>query len=243
MNQPPVLSYGHPIVKTAIAARHQVGEQLHPLDPATIRDISGDVLGPDGRLQILPAAYWASTSREERALFGRLHGIYTFPTDELVDRLVELIAGRTAIEIGAGHGVLAQALDIPATDSMQQVKGPAADLYVPGKLGPPAPYGPNLIDMHASRAVRQYRPQVVIGSWITGKSRPDMPGNDDGVDELDILAHCETNILIGHTAIHHGSALWTKPHTIEHPDYLFSRAMAEGRDFLGVWRGWDRRRP
>jgi hypothetical protein len=207
------------------------------VDTATVRDISGDVLYPSGRQRIMPASYWAGTTRVERALFGRNHGVYLLPTIELVDRLTELIGDRTAIEVGAGDGVLAQALGIPATDSMQHAKPPWRDQYVPARLGPPVPYGPNVIDMDAATAVRVFQPQVVIGCYVTWKDRPGGAGNEAGVDELDVLAHCDTYVFVGHDHVHRNSALWSQPHTIEYPPYVYSRAVAEGRHFIGVWPG------
>lgn len=79
------------------------------LDPSQIRDISPLVLGDDGRMRVLPAEFWIGTTQAERILFGHLNGIYSFPTVELVEHLKALIGDRSAIEIGAGHGVLAQA--------------------------------------------------------------------------------------------------------------------------------------
>src|ERR1700755_3023421 len=76
------------------------------LDPERIRDITDDVM-VDGRMQVLPAAYWATTTMPERALFGHRHGIYLFPTVELVEYLKQRIALRAAIEVGSGNGVLA----------------------------------------------------------------------------------------------------------------------------------------
>src|SRR5437870_13008299 len=46
------------------------------LDPSKIRDISPEALDGDGRLKVLPAAYWAGTTPDERALFGVNHGLY-----------------------------------------------------------------------------------------------------------------------------------------------------------------------
>lgn len=91
----------------------------YALDART-RDISADVLDGSGRLRILPAAYWATTTPPERGLFCVRHGVYCLVTEELVAYLREAIAGRSAIEIGAGNGVLAEALGIPATDNFMQ---------------------------------------------------------------------------------------------------------------------------
>ena len=120
------------------------------LDPGTIRDLAPEALDSSGRLRVLPAAFWAQTTRDERALFGHRHGLYGFPTVELVEHLRELIGGRAAIEIGSGHGVLADALGIPATDSRQQEREPYRSAILAAGQ-PTVPYGPNVIDCHAMK--------------------------------------------------------------------------------------------
>lgn len=208
-------------------------------DPSGIRDISPDVLDVDGRLRVLPAAYWATTTIDERALFGHRHGIYGFPTTELVDHLQTIIGGRQAIEIGAGNGVLAEALGITATDSRQQEKAPYRQMYARMRQ-PTVRYGPNVVDCHARRAVRRYQPQVVIGCWVPWKydpTRHPASGNEDGVDEEDILRHCQLYVNIGHELVHAGSQLWDLPHHVQYPPFVYSRTRSTARDYIGVWPG------
>lgn len=211
------------------------------LDPTATRDITGDVFEA-GRLRVLPAAYWATTTAEERALLGHRHGLYSFPTVEFVDHLRDLIGGRPAIEIGAGHGVLAEALGIPATDSRQQEKEPWRSTY--RRLGqPPVRYGANVVECHASRAVRRYKPDVVIGCWVTHRydpARHTAGGNEAGVDEPDILRHCAVYVLVGNEHVHAGKSIWDRAHTIEYPPWLYSRAVNGTREFIAVWRGLKR---
>lgn len=213
----------------------------YTIDPAT-RDISAEVLDADGRIRVLPAAYWADTSANERAMFGNRHGIYSFPTVELVDYLRQLIGERSAIEIAAGHGVLAQALGIPATDSRQQEKDYWRNIILAAGITP-VPYGPNVIEVHASRAVRDFEPQVVVACYVChryDRNQHDAGGNMAGVDERDVLANCHTYVMVGHEHVHRNSALWALPHTIEYPPFVYSRARHPGRDFIAVWQRRDR---
>lgn len=209
------------------------------LDPSKIRDISGDVLSPQGRLRIRAAEYWKSTTQEERAVFGTRHGIYSFPTVELLQYLYRFIGGRRAIEIGAGNGTLAANLGIPATDSRQQEEPKYRRVYK--ALGQAiVPYGPNIIKMDAHQAVRHYRPEVVIACWVTHKwdpARPEREGNEVGVDEVDVLNNCGTYVFIGNKHVHRDSALWELPHTIEYPPWLYSRKVNDSPDFIGIWEG------
>lgn len=216
--------------------------QSFVLDPAGIRDLGPQALDGDGRLRVLPAAFWAGTTAQERALFGHRHGLYSFPTVELVAWLRELIGERSAIEIGAGHGVLARELGIPATDNRMQEREPYRSVYAAGGWAA-APYGPNVVDCHASRAVRLYRPQVVVGCWVTWKydpARHAAGGNEIGVDEADVLAHCESYVLVGNEQVHAGSAILGRAHRSEYPPFVYSRALNGSRDFVKVWPG---RRP
>lgn len=209
------------------------------LDTNKIRDIAPEVLNKSGRLRVLPASYWKSTTLEERALFGHRHGYYSFPTVELVEKLTEIIAGRVAIEIGAGSGVLAHALGIAGTDSHQHDE-PNVKMWYLLHGQPTIRYGPDVLKLDAAAAVRRFKPDVVIGCWITHKwddARPHLEGNAWGIDQLDVLAHCDQYVKIGSENTHKMDPLWEVPHQIEYPDYLFSRAHTRGRDWLATWQG------
>ena len=207
------------------------------LNPSGVRDIAPEVLDSDGRLRVLPAEYWATTTSEERALFGHYHGLYSFPTVELVEYLKELIGDRSAIEIGAGHGVLAEALGIRATDSRQQEQQKYREHY--RRVNQPiVAYGPNIVECDGNRAVRKYKPQVVIGCWITHKYDPRRHaagGNEAGVKEEEIVAGCDSYVVIGNEQVHASKSIWKLPHTIEHPDWLYSRAHNGTPEFIAVW--------
>jgi len=150
-----------------------------------------------------------------------------------------MIGDRSAIEIGAGHGVLAEALDIPATDSRQQDDPKYRRVYL-GSGQPPVHYGDNIIKMDAAEAVRHYRPDVVIAQWVTHRWRPDRHhagGNEVGVDEEDILEHCSAYIFIGNRRVHKDKGIWTRPHSISEPSFVFSRSVNGSPDFIAVWPG------
>ena len=206
--------------------------------PHGTRDITPEVMVA-GRLQILDAAYWARTTPNERARFGMQHGIYNFPTAELVEHLRELIGDQAAIEVGAGNGVLAEALGIQATDSMQQ-ENPQYRNYARALGQAPVRYGPNVIECDAVRAVRRFKPDVVLACWLTHKyrqSRPLAGGNAKGAVEEDIIAGCRRYIFVGNEAVHKHKSIWSLPHTIEYPDFVYSRAVNGSRDFIAIWPG------
>lgn len=216
---------------------HNMG--IAVLDTRNTRDISPDVLAPDGTLRVMPASYFRDTTVVERAMFGQRAGVYGFLTEELVDWLRERIAGRSAVEIGAGHGQLAAALGIPATDSKMQDDPRVAAFYAAAGQ-PTVRYGANVQKLDAKEAVRKLRPQVVVASWVTHLYRPARHaagGNMFGVNEEDILARCEEYIFIGNTQVHAGKSIWNQPHEILHPDWLYSRAHNGTPEFIAVWRG------
>jgi hypothetical protein len=211
----------------------------HALDPSKIRDISPDVLDDQGQMRVLPAAYWASTTPSERALFAHYQGIYSFPTTELVEYLHELIDGRKAIEIGAGHGILAKALDIPATDNRMQAKARYRRIYE--QTGQPTvKYGRHVVELDAAAAVRRYQPDLVIGCWVTQKYDPARHwagGNEIGIDEEDVIANVEQYVVIGNDQVHDSKSIWNLPHTRRYLPFVYSRAANGSRDFLAIWPG------
>lgn len=217
-------------------------DDVHAIHPDQVRDLAPDVLDEQGRLRLLPAEYWAATTWQERALFGHRHGIYGLPTIELVEHLRAIIGDRRAIEIGAGHGGLADALGIPATDSRQQEDPRYRRMVIhEGHGQQPVRYGDNVETYEASAAVAHYRPDVVIACWVTHRyerARPWAGGNEAGPDEGHIIDNCAEYVLIGHQRVHRHKRIWDRPHTIECPPYVFSRAGAgAGRDFIATWPG------
>jgi hypothetical protein len=211
------------------------------VNPAEIRDISSQMLDENGRLRVVPASVLAATTPQERVLFGLRNGLYSFPTEELCSFLREKIAGRPAIEIGAGHGVLAAALGIPATDSRQQEE-PAIKAHY-ARLGQAVvPYGSNVEALPAAKAVAKHRPAVVIACWVTHRYNParhDAGGNQDGVDEAAIITACDEYIVIGNERVHQHKPIWSLPHELHRPSWLFSRAVNGSPDFIAIWRKAD----
>lgn len=201
------------------------------------RDLAPDVLTPDGQLKVMPAEYWRATTLDERVLFATVYGYYSFPTVELVQYVSSLIDGRTAIEIGAGHGGFAKALGIPATDNRMQTH-PAFRLYYALHGQPTVRYGRNVIECSGNQAVRQFRPQVAVACWVTHRFDPNEPereGNPVGLDEGDIIANVQSYIFVGNEEVHRNKPIWNLRHRIEYPPFLFSRATTAARDFVAVW--------
>ena len=77
-------------------------------------------------------------------LWCHLNARYGLPTVELVAWLHQFIAGRQAIEIGAGHGDLGRQLGIPTTDSRIQERPDVAAFY--RSIGQPVIQYPSWIE-------------------------------------------------------------------------------------------------
>lgn len=170
-----------------------------PLDEAGLLDASG-VLLPQ------PSSFWEGLTVAQRAKFGHEKGIYSFPTTEGVSFIQRIIAGREkdALEIGAGNGCWGKALGIRSTDSYLQRRPDIAARYAALRQ-PAASYGAHVEKLEAIKAVRKYRPKIVVASWVTQKFRADrfcIRGNADGVDELRLLELVDEYVLIGNTAQH-----------------------------------------
>jgi hypothetical protein len=144
------------------------------LNPTRVRDISDLVLDARGCVRILPAHKLAATTPQERLLCGVRHGLYGFPTLELVDFLRARIAGRTAIEIGAGHGVLSQALGIPATDNRQQ-EDEAIQAHYRALGQPTVPYGDHVEKLDAAAALANIGPRSSSPVGSRTGSKPTEP--------------------------------------------------------------------
>lgn len=210
----------------------------YPTDATNVRDISSLLLDSHGQLRVVPARTLEATTAQERFAFGVRHGLYSFPTEELCAFLQARIQGRTAIEIGSGHGALASALSIPATDNRQQEE-PAVKAHYRHIGQPTVPYGEHVEKLDAVAAMQKYRPSVVIACWVThlfDQDRPDAEGSMFGVDEASLIASCDEYIFIGNEQVHAKKPIWMIPHEKLTPSWVYSRAINGSRDFVAIWR-------
>ncbi len=189
----------------------------------------------------MPASFYAATTGVERAVFGVRNGIYGLPTEELVSFVRRVIGGRSAIEIGAGHGGFARALGIRATDSHLQSDPLIAAQYA--ALGQAViRYGEDVDEIDAHAAVAMHRPKVVVASWVTHRFDPREPwreGNAFGVDEAAIVAACETYVFVGNARVHAAKPIWSLPHRRFEPGWVYSRTIDATPDLIAVWGPGD----
>ena len=175
------------------------------LFPDKLKDLSGELLGDNGRLKLLHYIEYEKFNWDDLRLFCHEHARYGLPTVELIDFIKSIINGRSAIEIGAGHGDLGHHLGIHMTDSKQQFEPKVRKHYE--AMGQPIIQYPDDVEkIDALDAVKKYKPQVVVASWVTPYSPCEVKYNSNpwGVKEDEILPLIETYILIGNLDIHSG---------------------------------------
>lgn len=131
------------------------------LDPTRIRDLRPEALGETGHVRILPTSYWAGCTTDERAVFALRTAAYLLPTEELVAWLQAATEGRQALEIGAGNGVLAQAVGIRATDNWMQA-APEIQAHYKMMRQPVVDYGAHVEKLSAEEALETHKPEVVV---------------------------------------------------------------------------------
>lgn len=186
-----------------------------------LTEISSGIVKP------LPAAVVAKFSWEKLRLFMHKYGLYTMPTVELIDYLSGLIRGKRAIEIGAGMGVIGRSLGIPITDNKMQ-NWPQIKAHYDLFRQPTIQYPDDVEELDAMDAVKKYKPDIVLGSYITHKWRPGMQvGNQYGVDTLELIRRAPEYYMIGNLETHrHDPAMQYLDGTERH-DFLYTRGSKE----------------
>jgi hypothetical protein len=211
-----------------------------PLDQNHVIALNREMMVEDGIPKIMPSRFYAQMDPRARIAISRGQGLYSLPTVELVDFLRTYIAGRSALEIGAGNGALASALGIRATDSCQQEED-WIRLYAALALTAPVKYGRNVEKIDAHGAVFCYRPRVVVACWVTHRRMDPEDttpgaGNHQGVIEEEIVANCDEYIFVGNLKVHENKPIMKLPHKKFSPPWLWSRTVSDAPNFIGFWK-------
>jgi hypothetical protein len=197
------------------------------------------LLGADGLIKLLSAADYDRFDRDGLRLWCHLNARYGLPTIELITWLRDYIGDRSAIEIGSGSGDLAHHLGIQATDSKIQTDPIAAAFYRIAQQ-PVIQYPEWVEKLDALDAVKKYKPQVVVASWVThwiDPTQPPPPGGGCmfGVKEDRLLVTGVTYVFIGNLLVHQHKPIMRLPHrTLEVP-FLRSRANFPSEDRILIW--------
>lgn len=165
---------------------------------------------------------------------------YGLPTIETIDWLRQRIAGRSVIEIGAGAGDLCHHLGICGTDSKVQRNNALAIEFYERTHQPRIRYPGWVKEIDAVDAVRHYKPEVVVASWVTHWVDPSRPPPNDagcmfGVREDQILdLGCEY-IMIGNLAVHQHKPILALPHEELILPFIRSRSARPELDRVFIW--------
>lgn len=206
---------------------------LHDQNITGLEELSGAVIG---LIKPIPTSEANKFSPEQIRLFLHKYGLYTLPTVELIEYLSAEIKGRPAIEIGAGLGVIGRALGIPTTDNKMQ-SWPEIKAHYDLLRQPTIQYPRDIVELDAHAAVKKYRPQVVIGSYITHKWRPGMSsGNQFGVDTVKLIRSVNEYMMIGSMDIHlKNDPAMAYLDRIEQHDFLITRSDRD-RSVIFRWK-------
>jgi hypothetical protein len=186
-------------------------------------------------LIIKPHSYFKDYSRSAIRYFLHLNGIYCLPTQELIDFLKHEIGENSAIEIGAGVGAIGKALNIPTTDSRLQERDDIKFTYAM-MMQPVIKYPDHVEKLEAVEAVNKYKPQVVLGAYITNKWIEEKKiGNFWGVDEPLLLKKIKQYIHIGDLSTHSYKPLMQVRH-VTYSKYHVPWLIIRGQNpFIGIW--------
>jgi len=191
----------------------------------------------DGKLQVLDASEWNQFEQEQISIFCVKNAFYGLPTTEMIAWLKDRIGKRSAIEIGAGNGVLGRALEITMTDSFIQ-DSPEVRAHYQSLKQPTIQYGSDVEKLDYKDAIVKYKPDVVIGQWVTQLWKDhsdDGSGSIHGLDEEWILENVPTYIHIGNENTHGRKRILKRPHEKLHFNWLFSRSMQADKCVIYVW--------
>lgn len=194
------------------------------------------LLDNEGNLQVVEYKQLKPFTQEQISQFCVKHGVYQIVTRELVDFLKGFIGSAEAIEIGAGNGCLGLALGIPTTDNRMQEWPDIITLYNSLRQAP-VRYGRWVEPLDALTAVLKYKPDVVIGAWITHRWKPHLPnGNIHGVDELQFRGKIKNYIMIGHERVHKDKEIFGvfRCTTLKF-DWLVSRSLDKDKNRIYIF--------
>lgn len=188
----------------------------------------------DGLLQVKPFDYFKNIPENDIKLFMVEHGIYVMPTQELIEWLMDNIIG-SAIEIGAGVGSIGRALGIPITDNKMQ-QWPMIKMMYEMMHQKPIEYPEDVEELDYADAVIKYRPETVIGGFITHKWLPGMDqGNEHGVREEFLLNNTKRYIMIGNRITHAAKPILKRDHLELYFPWLVTRGMDQSQNRIFVW--------
>jgi len=163
--------------------RNENGQACSIIEPELVNhdralEITNSLIGSDGRIYPVPHSYIKDDTLDTLNLVMQALGLYTFPTLELCEWLESQIDDNpeyephSAIEICAGTGWIGRQLRIPITD-VKNMENPEVQKVMLDSMSIPTIYANDVETLEASDAVNKYKPDIVIGSYVTSKQLVD----------------------------------------------------------------------
>lgn len=214
--------------------------QAYVLQDEDVSYIDKLLLDSNGMLHPVKAEELTALPPVHLMIWGNKNGVYTYPTIELIDWLKAKIAGRSAIEICSGTGVMGRAIGILSTDSYVQTTPEMIAYYEAMNQKPIFP-APDVKKYEANEAVDILKPEVVVGCYVTqkylpGDEGPPMIGSSwYGVDELAMLPKIKTYINVGNYSTHKDKRIRKLPHTVYQFPWLITRSGKPDQNEIVVW--------
>lgn len=195
------------------------------------------VLDEEGHIRKLPASEWAKFPWDDVRTFMHEYPVYVLPTTELLDVLEDLTCDYKTIEIGAGSGSIGRLLGIKMTDSYLQQDNEAVRHYYESLGQPVIKYPPDVIKADALTAYRGFKPECILGCYITHLWKPKIgSGNMFGVDFGRLLPLLKRLILVGNKRTHAANPIMTIDHMeISLAGGLITRSDDRDLDRIFVW--------
>ena len=151
-------------------------------------------------MRLYPAEYYKQFTREEILNFAWKHGIYQFPTQELIDFLKSEIDPPKTIEIAAGGGHVGKHLPgVILTDNKLQEEAWVRDFYRAAGQHP-IKYPSWMVKLDAEQAIEIYRPETVLGCWTVEAGTS---ASGKGINEISVASKVKKYIIVGNNYLHH----------------------------------------
>ena len=201
---------------------------------SAVREI---VLDEKGHIRKLTADEWLCFPWDEIRLFMHEYPVYVLPTTELLDALGELIEGYRTIEIGAGSGSVGRLLGIKMTDSCVQRDNKEVRSYYELARQPVIKYPLDVIKADALTAYRRFKPECILGCYVTHLFRKGMiDGSVYGVDFERLLPLVKRLILVGNKRTHQSNPIMALRHReIDLGGKLLTRSADSTLNRIFVW--------
>lgn len=202
--------------------------------------LDATVFDAQGRMRLLSADFWNRLDPLTLRTWANLHGRYVIPTMELVDWLMDHIAGRTCVEIGAGFGDVGRYVSAHMTDSAMQQR-PEMLMYYRSLGQVPIDPPSDVERIDGVRAVEKHKPDVVLACFVTqlfqeGDDVRGIGSSVYGVDEDKILGLVDEYIHVGNEGVHGDKRILSLPHKTFKFPWIVTRAKDPSKNVIYVWR-------